>query len=310
MRHHSDPIDDLGRLDPIDGARLAATWSDSDAKQALLKEITTMPVHTPKPVTAAAAGRTPRRTLKLAAGFALAAAVLVVAQGILFNGAPAFAVRELPNGVIEIDGSAQFRDGAALAAELREFGIEVEIITVVSSPSAVGTVTVWDQPGGGAEITEDYKPEGISYGADGSGDAFNITIDPSVFTDQITIQIQVQADEGERYVIAEEVFEPGEVVGGLHCALGEPLRVETLIPYLSDLGIDPIWSVASPTDDPFSLYEEEVGYVPEGQVLWGYAQDASTVRFTVVPDGVTLSENYPARLSDMPCTPEQAAAWN
>lgn len=302
MRHRSDPVNDVGRIDPIDGEFLAASWSASDAKQALLEEITALHVD-PPPAQATVLSRTPRRVLKLAAGPAVVAAALVVVQ-VLFNSTPAFAVQQLPNGLIEVNASTEFRDGQALAAELRAYGIDIEITVIPSSPSAVGQVAVF-QPGGG-----DYIPEGLTFGKEGTSNVFNWTIDRELFTERLTVEMHVAAREGEPYVIAEEVFEPGEVLGGLHCALGQPLRAQDVAPYLSDLGITPVWLVISPTDDPTITYEEQVQEVPNGQVLWGYAQDATTIQFTVLPDGVKLSEGYTARLSDIPCTSDQAAAWN
>lgn len=161
-------------------------------------------------------------------------------------------------------------------------------------------------PGGG-----EYIPEGLTFGVEGTSDVFNWTINPDVFTEHLTIEMHVAADEREAYVLAEEVFEPGEVLGGLHCALGEPLRAPDLTPYLAGLGVTPVWLVISPTDDPTGTFEEAVGEAPNGQVLWGYARDATTVQFTVLLDGVTLhpSVGNAPRLSDLPCTPEQASAW-
>jgi hypothetical protein len=309
MLYHRNPIDDLARIDPVDGDRLAASWSNSETRQALFEEITTMPVETLPPTTAQIATepvpqRARKRVLKLAAVVAVVAVALVLMQGALTEGNRAFAVRQLPSGVIELDASPQFRDGDALAAELREFGINVEIRTVPSSPSLVGEVEVF-APGGG-----DYIPDGLSFGADGSPDVFNLRIDPNLFTEKLTLQLHVAARQGEPYQLAASVFGPGEVLAGLHCALGEPLRTEDLPPYLADLGLTPVWTIVSPTDDPYITNSEQIQDVPDGQVLSGYARDASTVAFDVVPDGVTLPDIYSANFSDVACTPEQVAAWD
>lgn len=304
MRHRNDTMDDLRGLDPIDSEYISAAWSSSDAKSDLLEEITSMPLHAHSAVDGVRRHSVPKRTLVFAAGIAAATAAIVLVQGILFNSSPAFGVRQMPNGVIEIDASTQLRDGDALAAELREYGVDVEVVAVPSSPSAVGQVEVFP-PGGG-----DYVPEGISFGADGSAEVFELTIDPAVFTEQLTVELHVTADDAEPYTIAEEVFEPGEVLGGLHCALGVPLRAEDLAPYLADVEVDPVWFVISPTDDSSITSEVQVDEAPDGQVLWGYARDAKTVQLTVLPDGVKLSEAHSPRLSDVPCTAEQAAAWN
>ena len=233
----------------------------------------------------------------------MAAAAIVLVQGVLSYHNPAFAVRQLSNGLIEVNAGGQFRDGQALAVELRAYGIDVKITPIPSSPTAVGKVEVF-APGGG-----DYIPEGLTFGQDGTSDVFNWTIDPDLFTEQLTIEMHVAARPGETYVIAEEVFEPGEVLAGLQCALGEPLRAEDVAPYLAKLGVTPVWLIKSPTDDPTITYEKQIQEVPHGEVLSGHALDDSTVQLTVLPDGVTLPETYTPHLSDVPCTPEQAAAW-
>ena len=193
MRHHTDPIDDVARIDPIDGDRLAASWSNSDAKQALFQEIIAVPVDTLSPATEPTHAsesiprRVPRRALRLAAGTAVAAVALVLAQGVFSDGSRAFAVKQLPDGVVEVDAFAQFRDGDALAAELREYGIDVKITTLPSSPSLVGEVEVF-APGGGDSI-----PAGLSFGADGTPEVFQLRIDPSRFTGALTLELHVAA---------------------------------------------------------------------------------------------------------------------
>ncbi len=306
MSEPHDPIDDLRRIDPVDGERIAATWADSDAKTALFQEITTMPVDTVTPLRTPVPPRRPRYRFAIAAGLVVAAAAIAIGGGTVFNGSPAYAIRQLDNGVIEIDWFADHRDGSELAAELRQFGIEVDIVAVPASPSAVGTIT-GIVPGEGTSV-----PEGITWGEDGTDEVFTWQIDPAVFRGPISLDIAVAAEEGEPYQMAEEVFEPGEVLGGLHCALGEPLRAADVAKKLPALGVEPVWNVAAPVSgDPGAMRETTVDEVPAGEILWGYAVDDATVNFTVVPDGVSLDPDfYPTRLSDLPCTPGQAAAWD
>ncbi|HEX2028562.1 MAG TPA: hypothetical protein VHF25_11270 [Nitriliruptorales bacterium] len=306
MRDHHDPVDAIRRLAPMDRDRLAASWSDSDAKLALFQEITAMPIDAKAVTHPPAPARVPqrRRILALAAGIAVVAATLAVAPGLVFDkGSRAFAIRELPNGVLEVEMSSGMRDGHALAAELREYGVESDIELVAASPSMVGQVTVFNQTGG------EYIPEGMTLPADGS-DVWVMTIDPAVFRERLTIEIAVQPDQGQPYTMAAEVFTPGEVLGGLHCALGEPVRAADVASYVTELGLTPIWEVVSPTDDPSLTRHTQVEDVPEGEILSGYAVDTTTVRFNVRLDGVTLSEGWAPRLSDIPCTAEQAAAWD
>lgn len=341
MSHHRDPIDALRRADPIDGARLAASWSGSDAQRTLLEEIATMPADTiahlgattpADPTTpgtttdhaevGTAVGATasvrvpsrpsrslgrPRRMAALAAALGVVALGLVIVPDLLTdNGPAAFAVRELPGGVIELDvtpGSADLADGRALAAELRELGIDVEVVTIPASPSMVGTVNLF-QPGAG-----DYVPEGLRFGDDGTPEVFRWTIDPRRFRERLTVQIAVAAVAGEPYVLATSVFERGEVLGGLHCAVGHPVRAEHVATQLERLGVTPIWLAAQPQHDPSLLQTVPVDVAPRGEVIASRPVDATTVELTVRPDGLVLSADWDTALPDTPCTPGLAAAW-
>jgi hypothetical protein len=302
MPTNRNPVDVLSRVDPVDMTRLSAAWSESDVKQEIFTEITASP--TPA-LTASDTRGTKRWNLpRIAAAVAVTAAALVVVQGVFSFGDPAFAVRQLRDGLIEVNASGDFRNGDALAAELKAYGIDVEIVTTPASPSSVGRVAVF-APGGG-----DYIPDGLTMGKEGTPDVFNWTIDPDAFTETLTIEMQVAAKEGEPYVIAEEVFEPGEALGGLHCALGQPVRAEDVQPFLDDLGISPIWLVISPTADPTAIQEDQVDDTPAGQIMWGYSKDATTVQLSVLTDGTSLSAGHQPRLSDIPCSADQAALWN
>jgi hypothetical protein len=302
MPNSSSPVDELSSVDPVDVARLTAAWSESDVKQEIFTEVTGAPTDA---LTTSGARRTGRWSLpRVAAAVAVTAAALVVVQGVFSFGDPAFAVRELQNGLIEVKASDDFRNGDALAAELRAYGIDVEMVTTPASPSSVGRVAVF-APGGG-----EYIPDGLTFGQEGTADVFNWTIDPDAFTETLTIQMHVAAQEGEPYVIAEGVFELGEALGGLHCALGQPVRAEDVQPYLAELGITPIWLVISPTEDPTVIYEEQVSDTPAGQVMWGHSIDATTVELSVLPDGTNLSADHQPRLSDVPCSADQAEAWS
>lgn len=303
MTHPTDPADTIRKLDPVDGVRLATEWSNSDAKQALFLEVTAMPIDTLMPAKPAQPAPVERRRFRLATGLAAVAAGLFIAQSVFFSPTAAFAVKPLPNGVIEVTVSSEFRDGSALAAELREFGIDVDVTSLAASPSMVGTASVFG-PGG-------YLPEGLTVDFDGAQGVQNWTIDPTTFSERLTIEMYVAADN-EPYAVAAEVFEPGEVLGGLHCALGEPVRADDLLPYLSDLGLGAKWFLVTLVDasDPSISQETEVTQAPAGQVLSGYALDAQTVAFRVQANGVALpSVFYAPRLSDLPCTAEQASAW-
>jgi hypothetical protein len=240
-----------------------------------------------------------------ATGVAAVAAALLIAPAVSRDTATgAFAVREAEDGVLVIRFEHDFRDGRALERELRSYGVDVAIRAVPASPSAVGQIygTEGPVPGG---------TPGFDWGPDGSDTAF--TIDPAVFRGQLTFTLAVEPAPGEAHGIKEEAFEPGEPLGGLHCALGEPVRAEQLVPHLDAAGLGVRWEVLTPDPggDPGIARHETVDEVPAGEVMWAYAVDSSTVEVTVAPDGAAFDPDYYSpRLSDVPCTPDQVAAWD
>jgi hypothetical protein len=257
------------------------------------------------------AGSTRARALSPARArrFAAAAAVAALALGLAVvpgltrgAGTPAYAVRVLEDGVLEVRYGSQLRDGRALEAELRDHGVDVRISPVPASPSAVGAVYATSGP--------DRPEPGFTWGPEGSGVAF--IIDPARYRGRLTLDLAVAPEGGQPYTIAEEVFEPGEVLGGLHCHLGTPVQARDLVPYLEELGLDARWEIIGPSSDgdPSSAASQQVDEVPAGRVMFGYAVDASTVRFEVeLPDAPLDPAHWQPRLSDLPCTAEQADAW-
>lgn len=310
MRKSDEVIDALSRLDPIDGERVAAAWSASDDRSVLFEEITTMPTaidatdrHVRPADVPATTRRPPRpRVRRLVGAVALAAVAILGVQTFVLDPAPAFTVVEGPDGVIQVRVLPEFRDGEALARSLRDHGVQAEVRTVVSSPSMVGTVELFGDPEAAG------PPPGLTFGAETPDDVFDWTIDPAVFTGSLTVVVHVAARNGEEYASAQEVFEPGEVLAGLHCADGLPLRATSVARRLDDLGLTGVWSVVTPTDDPSVTDSVVVDEVPDGEILSGFPVDERTVRFEVVLDGVDSSAM--ARwISDVPCTPAQAAPW-
>jgi hypothetical protein len=153
-------------------------------------------------------------------------------------------------------------------------------------------------------------PPGLTIGNAGTPEAFTWTIDPMEFHGPVTLRVAVPPEGGQPYGVIEEVFEPGEVLAGLQCALGTPLAAADVARRLPGLGLSGQWKIIDPGSvTPDGYHETKADHVPDGVILWGYAVDASTVEFTVAPDGVPHDKFPPARLSDMPCTPEQAARW-
>lgn len=302
MRNH---LDDIQVLDPIDGAGLDASWSTSEAKVRMFEAIND--AASSRAVPRPSARRPVRRSLALAAALAAAGvAVVVVTGSIQRSGTPAFAVRPLPGGVIEIENVTDLEDAEGLEAELREFGVDAEIVTRAVSPTLVGMARATTD-----DLGERPLP-GLTFGADGTPGVFTWRIDPHTFEGRITIELYVDGDAGEGYYLSEEVFEPGEVLGGLHCALGRPLQAGDVASRLPELGLTGQWIVLTGfgSGEPGATSSsEEVATVPDGEIVSGYAVDDRTVTFEVLPAGLDAPRWFERRLSDVPCTQEQAARW-
>jgi hypothetical protein len=302
-------------VDPVDVDHLVAVWSASDAKSALYKEIISMSTSTltrpdaptPRPVELSAT-RPPgawRRPLRLAVA-AAAIFTLAAAATTMFSSetSSVFAISQTADGLIHVNvlnPTAGVGDGNALARYLRDRGIDTDVATVAASPSMVGHVEI---------ASVDGPTDGIDVGgADGTAGVFDWTIDPTRFNGTLLVTIYVQGKNGEEFGAAESIFEPGEKLGGLHCALGEPMRAADVERYLDQVGLTPIWSVVTPTDDPTITNSEIVDTVPDGIVLSGYALNDTTAQFTVLRDGTTLSQRIVGEISETPCTPDAASPW-
>jgi len=239
-----------------------------------------------------------RPSFALAALVAVIAFVIAVVPG-LISRAPAYAIRQLPDGKIEIDWSVDsYRpDAGAIAAELRDIGVDVLITTIPASPSAVGSVTgvfAQGQP-------SDGPPPGLVI-TEGTAQGLTWTIDPKVLHGPVTLNVNVPAVPGERYLSSNSVFMPGEVLAGLQCTLGEPLHPTDVAARLPKLGITPIWDVVDPGSVSTDYYSEhQVSEVPNGVIFAGYAVDDATVELHVAPPGVSLADVHAEPLSNTPC---------
>ena len=242
-----------------------------------------------------------RRTPVFALVLALAALALVLVPDILPGGTPAYAIRRLPSGLIVIDWSMDnFAPNAdAMAADLRSYGVDVQITTTPSSPSVVGQVNATFQGEGGP------LPPGLKVGKAGTPGAFTWTFDPSVFHGPVTLEVSTPASAGEHYQIANSVFTPGEALGGLQCALGQPLRASAVAARLPALGLTAVWQVSRlvSTDAVGSTWQDtRVNDVPAGYIGEGYSLNDTTVQFTVIADRATLARYQSGSpLSNVPC---------
>lgn len=130
------------------------------------------------------------------------------------------------------------------------------------------------------------------------------------------IVIGIAPEDGEPYTNAAEIFEEGEVLGGLTCALGElgePLTPAVVDAQLARLGQDVSWLRITEADTSTAGDIGDLTAVdrtPTGSIVAARALDADMVEVTVAPPGSSpdLPIFQPNPLS-ITCTPELAAPW-
>lgn len=298
-------MNELKKANPVDASDVDQHVSDAQW-DAMLAEITSSDVPTATPSRVRV--RVVRRRWPLAAALASAGLALVLVVGTIERtSTPAFAIRELPNGVIEIENVSDIRDVEGLENELREFGIDAEVVTIPASPSVVGDAFAY-VPGEG-----DPSPlPGLSHGRDGEPDVFTYRIDPAIFKGSVVIQLNVKALPNESYRISQEAFAAGEALGGLQCALGTPVRAGDVAQRLPELGITAQWYVLSDFYSDGSgggFNSEQVDEVPDGEIVASQPLDRETISFEVVPDGTTAPKWHESATASLPCTEEQADRW-
>lgn len=256
-----------------------------------------------------ARGRT-RRPLGLA--MAAAAALLIVAVGV--PGLPglqqdAYAVRPLQDGRIELDLlAAATTDADEVAAQLREFGVDVAIDPVSSPPSLVGSVlgvsgSHATGPGG------DWPPAGITFSE--TNQTATVAIDPGAYHGSLSIQVAVPAAGDGTYDRPVDALLPGGSLADAACALGHPVRVSDLLPVLRQLDLDPVWMPITDTRE-----EADSGYTtvtdteptltaPSGTVVMAEDLSPDLVSIMVLPD--TINAPYVIQGIDHACSEGQPA---
>ncbi|MCU0264459.1 MAG: hypothetical protein MUF09_12495, partial [Candidatus Nanopelagicales bacterium] len=241
-----DLLDALTALDPVDADGLAAGWARSRTAPALLADLTSQ---TTDDSFAADPARRPRRWARTAV---VAAAAASVALGLIVIGLPgstnrAYGFRQLDDGRIVIDWRADRNRGRELVEDLRDYGLDVEIVAEVpASPSMVGVVQ--PQNLNTDDANPRWWPPGVTLGGpDGSPKPFTWTIDPAVFDTTIPVHLYVATPPGEDYQVAGSVFEPGEPLAESRCGLPQPLPPAEAAALAGAAGLTVTWTVETPT---------------------------------------------------------------
>lgn len=301
-------------------------------RETLLRELTTVVERhaaAPRRTVVVVPGR--RGLARLSAAVA-GIAVLAVGASVLLaerSGSQAFAVTRLPDGRIEIAVQEDFDDPAALASELQAVGIAVRSEEILASPSRVGEV-----------VTLQYEHEDV---VNHPGvwlpwtiwpdDAQTTVIDPALVRDKVFhLQVGVPTAPGQPYGpwAAGSPFAPGEVLDGLHCALGdEPFTVGELAPHLEALDRRIEWIGRSREPENYGAQEVVAFPPPVDPIEKVYLVSPETItavagwwEHVATSDDAPLAydpatgQNVPLQVrrhltahERYPCTPELAARW-
>ncbi len=288
MTRSTDDLAALRGLDPVDGPGLASTWTTSPTAAALIDALL---ADAPDEVTALpGAPSRPRRWARVAVTAAAAASVAagLVVVGVPGNSDRAYAFRQLEDGRIVIDWMAKRHGGRELVEDLRDYGLDVQIVQEVpASPSMVGIVQ--PQNLNTDEANPRAWPPGVTIGGpDGSPKVFTWIIDPALFDTTIPVHLYVATPPGADYQAAESVFHPGEPLADARCSLPQPLQPSEAAALADGAGLTVTWTIETPTDADANTWTGEFRpspTMPAGTVVGDQQINDDTVDFTVRPAG-------------------------
>lgn len=256
----------------------------------------------------------PRASHRVPRGVALVAAAAVVAvlavvvpavvDGDRFT-QPAFAVRTLPDGSVEVVVAEHFDDPARLQQELADRGIAVEISEVAGTPGTVGT------------LTHVFLPEdapGVEVRRSSPGHVWEFVIDPHRFTGVIGLEIARAGRPGEHLYARDDAFTDGEPLEGLPCTLGWPIASEDLADAAQHAGLAVNWiSLTKVNADGWS--GKDAAQRPDGLVFSAHLETMETLQVTVLPPDIQPQgrpaqewQNAGAGYNSQ-CTPEATQRW-
>lgn len=270
-------------------------------RQALRDRITSMPQAEPRH-----APRTRwRASWAAAVAVTLVAGILALVPGLLGGERAVFAVRPLDDGRIEIDLlAAATTDADTVAEELRQHGVDVTVDPVSAPRSLVGDILGFSGshvggPGG------EWPPAGLTL--DPADDPTAMQIDPAVFRGSLEVDVAVPVAPGQRYDYVGEAFSNGGALEGVACEIGDPIRVEDLLPHLRDRGLSAHWAVISGAQrnetggHTFTTPGEPSLVAPSsGEVITADELSPDLVRITVLPDEI-VAPYITTYLDDFPC---------
>jgi hypothetical protein len=240
-------------------------------------------------------------------GVALVALGALVAPSLLAprrSGSSAFAVSVLPDGRVHVTVAPDFNEANRLQRELREAGVQVQVIRVTAHPMLVGRIEF---------PSHQLDPRGVERA---KGEFW---IDPTRFKGTVEVLIYVAPEPGEEWRQAPSVFHPDEPLGGLPCAHPGPMDTATLERFARQVGIIQFrWMVAvsDPTANEGRL--EERSARPEGDVESAMLRLPTKLEVIVRPAELVARFGHAQQPSmninlheaaEPRCTPRLAARW-
>ncbi len=216
---------------------------------------------------------------------------------------PAYALTHGADGIIEVEIFPDFDDAEALASDLTDAGLDVEVVQLRADPSLDGVAEVVSHDNEGTAAMEF------------EGSAFRI--DAVEVEGLVEILLYTRAEPGEDYQASPSLFAPDQPLAGMHCAYPDrPLSTDEVERALADAGlVDVEWTV-------FEDHDPETGAIeardhedrPEGFVTGASLRNETTVFVAVAeetgPAATTIVMDDGTHYRDRPqCTAELAARW-
>jgi len=229
----------------------------------------------------------------------LAGAAVVVAGG---DDTPAYALTERPEGIIEVEIFPDFDDAEALASELTDAGLSVEVVHLRAHPSLDGVAEVVSHDNEGTEALEF------------AGSEFRIDVGEA--DGLIEILLYTAAEPGDDYQASPSLFAPGQPLAGMNCAYGDlPMPTEDLEDALKKAGYeDSEWTVFGDSAPETGVIDtEDHDDRPEGFVAGASLRNETTMFVAVVEEAnpaesIIMDDGTHYRERPQ-CTAELAAPW-
>lgn len=290
MRDRNDPMGQVRRLTPVDRDKLAASWSNSEAKQVVFEEITAMPIDTdtnsPTPRTGV-----PRRTVVVAATVATMG-LATVGWAVIGPGDVAETTRvgcHTPDDAVAVVGATS-GDPVADCASLwtNQHG------------QAPPDMVAYDNGSGGIEVVPAAETVPDHWEA----------LEPGVTQDPRLIELEAALDDAAsglrsaclvtddaRQIVRNELDRLGFRDWSIAIERGEADGTDTcsyaaVRPDSQQVALYPLEGLVAPDDDPIQQFARTLGATLDHQCLTTpqAAAEAANLATSAGVDGISIQE--------------------